>query len=111
MSSYQGEAFDRITVQDALDIIGGFVRDGMPLISWEIRPRPVQVEGHVGRITHHDTPDQVSDTVCAYAERLGVTPEIRYGADQDTIAATTLVRGIKVEVWGVVARHAEGGAR
>lgn len=107
-----GNAFDRMTVQDALAIIGGFLRDGLPLITWEVVPHPgqIRIDGHASGITGHDTPDQVADTVRSFAERFGVEAEIRPGRVQDELAAATSIQGIDVRVWGVVARH-EGGAK
>lgn len=100
-------AFDRTTVLDALDLVSSYVRDGLPLITWEVQPSPgqIRIDGHASGITRHGTPQQVTDTVRAYAERFGVEPEIRRGEVQDELIAKTTVVGIPVRVWGVVARH------
>ena len=112
MHDYHADAPDRIAVQDALDIIGGFVRDGLPLITWEIHPHPgrISLDGHVGTITGHGSPAEVRDTVQEFAEWFGVRRQERRGREQDSTRAATKIRDIEVEVWGVIARH-EGGAR
>lgn len=109
MHDYHADAADRIAVQNALDIISYFVRNGLPLVTWEIRPHvgKIHLDGHAGQLSGAGTPEQVRDIVNEFSEWFGVWPQLRRGDEQDSISATTEIDGVEVEVWGVVARHGE----
>ena len=103
------DAPDRIAVQTALGIIGDFTRDGLPLVVWEIHPHPGKADliGHASAVRGGETAADVRDTVQEYAEWFGVRTWERHGREQDSIRAVTEIRGVGVEIWGIVARHGE----
>lgn len=104
---------DRMAVVDALGVIADLTRDGLPLVVWEVHPHVgrVYITGHATLVRGGTTPDEVRDTVRAYAEHFGVEAAEHAGKRQDSIHARAEVHGLRVDVWGATAVHDEDGAR